>query len=693
MAEQPHPNGAVFLSYASQDAEAATRICEALRAVGVEVWLDKSELRGGDAWDAQIKKHIHDCALFIPLISAHTNARSEGYFRREWKQATRRLQDIADDVAFLVPVVIDETPEADARVPEEFLNAHWTRLPGGETPPAFAQRVRQLLGAESAPEHHAQSAATEVHARSARQEHSARPFAFRGKHRVRSVSLTIVALMLILGGGAIWYYQGASDVPAAREASPATAVIASAAPNDKSIAVLPFVNMSSDKEQEYFSDGLSEELLNLLAQVPELRVIARTSSFSFKGKQVDITEIARRLNVAHVLEGSVRKSGDTLRVTVQLVRAADSSHLWSHTYDRQMTDVFKVQDEIAAAVVSELRVKLLTAAPKAKTTDPKAYALYLRAPRPNTYGLEAIEPAISLYKQVLAIDPSYAPAWDGLAEAYYSQMDGGLTTTAQTLPLARDAINQALKTDPQYAPAYARAAVIEGAAAGHLAAAARYLEQGLALDPYNLDLIDAAVKITRRIGRLDQSLALAEYAAGRDPVSVTAHESLGWAYVLNGRLDEAVAAFRTALSLEPDADNLHESLGEVLLMKGDARAALTEMQQEPFELQRLGGLSLAYHALGQKAKSDSALEDLIRNGEKTIPYYISNVMAFRGETNRTFEWLEKAIEYRDPYVSWTAIDPKFKVLHKDPRWLPLLRRIGQAPEQLAAIKLNISVPK
>jgi hypothetical protein len=151
MPEQSLPKGAVFLSYASQDAEAAARICKALQASGVEVWFDRSELRGGDAWDSQIKKQIHDCALFLPIISAHTDARTEGYFRREWKLATRRLLDIADDAPFLVPVVIDETNDADARVPEEFLHVQWTLLPGGETPPAFAQLVRKLLGLDPGP--------------------------------------------------------------------------------------------------------------------------------------------------------------------------------------------------------------------------------------------------------------------------------------------------------------------------------------------------------------------------------------------------------------------------------------------------------------------------------------------------------------------------------------------------------------
>ena len=219
--------------------------------------------------------------------------------------------------------------------------------------------------------------------------------------------------------------------------------------------------MSADKEQEYFADGISEELLNLLAQVPELRVIARTSSFSFKGKEVDIAEIARKLNVANVLEGSVRKSGDTLRITAQLVRASDSSHLWSQTYDRQMTDVFKVQDEIAAAVVEELKIKLLGATPKAKTTDPRAYALFLKAREiSRQYTAGALEQSIALYKESLAIDPLYAPAWDGLAIVYETQVDTDLRLADEGIRLALEATTQALALDPNYAPSHASLAWI-----------------------------------------------------------------------------------------------------------------------------------------------------------------------------------------------------------------------------------------
>jgi len=513
----------------------------------------------------------------------------------------------------------------------------------------------------------------------------------RGHRRVTRIELAILTLLFLLGGGLFWRYQHAAQV--ASVASPSASIApAAVTANDNSIAVLPFVNMSSDKEQDYFSDGLSEELLNLLAQVPQLRVIARTSSFSFKGKEVDVATIAKTLNVANMLEGSVRKSGDTLRITAQLIRASDSSHLWSQTYDRPLTDVFKVQDEIAAAVVSELKIKLLAAAPKAKATDPQAYALYLRARESSRYDVKSIEQAIALYKQALAIDQSYAPAWDGLADAYYNQIDFSVIPTDQGLPLARDAINQALKNDPGYAPAYARAAMLAGALEGDLAAAAQYLEQGLALDPVNLDLIGSAVKITRRLGQLDQSIALAEYAAARDPVSVAGHENLANAYFLAGRLDEALDEFQKALALSPESGILREELGETLLLKGDAQAALAEFQQEPEDTWRLLGLSMAYQALGRKAESDASLDELIGKYAQTMSYPIAYALAYRGEADRAFEWLDKAVKYRDPALGLIAVHQMLNSLHSDPRWLPFLRKLGMAPEQLAAIKFDVKLP-
>ena len=249
----------------------------------------------------------------------------------------------------------------------------------------------------------------------------------RGKQRIRGTELVIISLLFLTGGGIFWLYdrgrEDDSERVTAQDAAPAAShQIAVPAPDAKSIAVLPFADMSPAKDQEYMSDGIAEELLNLLAKVPELKVIARTSSFAFKGKDIKVEDIARELNVAHVLEGSVRTSGTQLRITAQLIRTADSTHLWSETYDRTLDDIFAVQDEIAVAVVEELKIKLLGAAPMAQATDPKAYALFLRAREVARLLTEAsLEEAIPLYQQALKIDPAYPAACVGLAYAYSAQ--------------------------------------------------------------------------------------------------------------------------------------------------------------------------------------------------------------------------------------------------------------------------------
>jgi TolB-like protein len=406
----------VFLSYASQDAEAAARICNALRAAGIEVWFDQSELRGGDAWDRQIRKQIHDCRLFLPVISAHTEARVEGYFRREWKLAVDRTHDLSERVAFLVPIVIDDTPEAKADVPDAFRHVQWTRLRGGEATPAFISRIAGLLNREETPS--ASSAASAPAASPLRTEPK------RSRHVWLAVGLSTVIVVL----GSAYYFLGQlHNGDGQREtAGKGTASEAVSAIPEKSIAVLPFADMSEKKDQEYFSDGLSEELIDMLTKIPELRVPARTSSFYFKGKSETIVTIARALGVANVLEGSVRKAGNQLRVTAQLIRADNGYHLWSETYDRELKDVFKVQDEIAGAVVSALKVKLAAGQQAAHgTTNTEAYAQYLLARQLyfRSGDVAGFDRAISLYRGAIALDPNYAAAYAGLAMARASRAD------------------------------------------------------------------------------------------------------------------------------------------------------------------------------------------------------------------------------------------------------------------------------
>ena len=378
------PTGAVFLSYASQDAEAAQRICAALRSAGIEVWFDQSELRGGDAWDRRIRKQIHDCALFVCVISAHSDARHEGYFRREWRLAVERSGDMAEDVAFLLPVVVDSTPDATARVPDRFREVQWSRLLDGQTSPAFVARVQRLLSPAS--------------------------------------TLTSPS--------------PASGTPAAAKRAPPDQPRETA--ELKAIAVLPLANMSADPENEYFSDGITEDIINALAKVPGIQVASRTSSFAFKGKDVDLRHIGDKLGVSSVLSGSVRKVGNRIRIVAQFVSVERGYHIWSETYDRQLEDVFAIQDEIARSIAQRLRVSIEgdEAKPLVKpgTQNLEAYQLYIKG-RALLYKRGAAIPrALDSWRRAVTVDPWYALAWAGLADTYTMLGYDGFARVEDSMP-------------------------------------------------------------------------------------------------------------------------------------------------------------------------------------------------------------------------------------------------------------------
>ena len=463
---------------------------------------------------------------------------------------------------------------------------------------------------------------------------------------------------------------------------------------EKSIAVLPFVDMSSGKDQEYFSDGISEELLNLLAKIPQLQVTARTSSFAFKGKETGIPEIARTLHVAHVLEGSVRKAGNSVRITAQLIKAGTDTHLWSQTYDRKLDDIFAIQDEIAADVVKQLKVTLLGAAPKARATDPEAYALYLQAVQlGRQFTAEPFQQSDALYRKVLAIDPRYAPAWYGLARNFGNETGQGLLPGKEGFAQAREAAVRALAIDPDYAPAHAQLGWIAMYGDSDLVGAAQHLERALALDPADLRVLTTSVTLLQSLGRLDEALALEEAAVRRDPVNVTTLFNLGYHQRMAGRLDAAISSFRTVLSMSPSNGGAHCQLGIALLLKGDAKGALAEIEEETSEIYKMIGLPLAYHALGRKADSDAALAALIAKYEKDGPSNIASVYAYRGEADKAFEWLDKAVQYGDGGLGEIVTDNLFDKIHADPRWLAFLRKIGKAPEQLAKIEFKVTPPQ
>jgi TolB-like protein/tetratricopeptide (TPR) repeat protein len=655
----------VFLSYASQDAMAAQRICAALRSAGVEVWFDQSELRGGDAWDRQIRKQIHDCALFVPLISQHSQERLEGYFRLEWKLAVDRSHRMAAERSFIVPVVVDSTRERDALVPDSFRDVQWTHLLGGEASPVFVARVSALLGAPA-------PVATAVGPDSAL---VGAPSARTRNPRAVWIPLGAAVFAIILGGGWLALQHSGLHRPAPGD----TAGQSQPAVGEKSIAVLPFVDLSEKHDQEYFADGMTEEIIDLLARVPDLRVPARTSSFYFKGKSTKVSDIARELGVAQVLEGSIRRSGDKIRVTAQLVRADNGYHLWSQTYDRDLHDVFKVQDDIANAVVQALQITLMggpLSRRRGGTENLEAYQLYLRGLssmfRNTTASLAA---ARDYFDQAVKLDPGFGLAWAEQSRDAIFLTESGVLSPKEGFESARQLANRALQASPDLPEAHAMLGYVHRSLDWDWSAADTEFRQALALDPTNATALMFAGQLSYTLGRWDECDRQLRLALVRDPLLSIAIWSLGTCQYLGGRFADAEATYRRLIELEPGFAWTHMYLGKALLAAGKPEAALAAVRQEPDEESRLDFLPITLEAAGHQAEADEALKALITKfGDSS--YMIAMTYAYRDDHELGFNWLERAYQAKDVSLVEIVGEPFFKNIAKDPRYRAFLRKMN-----------------
>ncbi len=656
---------AVFLSYASEDAEATARIAQALNDAGIEVWFDRNELRGGDAWDLKIRGQIHDCALFIPVISAHTRSRSEGYFRYEWDLAEQRTHRIARDHTFILPVCTDDTPDSATDVPDSFLRSQWTRLPGGETPKSFVARVARLL--PSGPEHAAAAQGSAIAA-----ESMPDPLPVdAGSTRWRAWIWAVAALAII--GGAYFAVRR----PAPTDGVNAPVAMAPSVIPEQSIAVLPFVNMSSDKEQEYFSDGLTEQMIDLLGRLPDLRVAARTSSFYFKDRNETIANIAQQLKVAHVLEGSVRKAGTHLRITAQLIRADTGYHLWSQTYDREDKDIFAVQDDIAKEVVKVLQVKLATGTPapgSRGTSDTAAYNQYLLAQEFYRHGSqEGNLHAVAAYEKAISLDPHYAAAYAGLALAKAWVGDAAGDTTAIDRA-ARDA-DKAIALAPDDALGYAARGYLRSNWLWDWPGALSDIEKALVLDPHNSEVQRRYGLVLYVVGRTPEAIAATKKATDLDPLSGRAWVNLGFFSIQIRDYAAAEAALARALELEPASEVGLSNLGALQLVRGKAQQSLATYKKINDEAFRLAGVAMSEHSLGHKAQSQQALEELAGKHVREAAYQIAQVHAWRAESDMAFEWLDRAYRQRDGGLSGLRGDPLMASLRTDPRFNAMLRKL------------------
>jgi TolB-like protein len=664
---------AVFLSYAKQDSEAARHICAALQAAGIEVWFDQTDLRGGDVWDQQIRQQIRDCALFIPVISSRTQERLEGYFRREWRLAVDRTHDMASRMTFLVPVVIDDTTEREAEVPDEFRKVQWSHLPDGVTPPAFAQRVAALLAARSAPNRPSRTPPpAAIHAAPV-------PLPVTSPRRPWILALLAVAVIAVFASGYWGWRRGAAPAPMVQDmpSAPSPPNPATAIP-DKSVAVLPFVNMSSDKEQEYFSDGLSDELIQMLANVPDLRVPGRTSSFYFKGKNETIDTISKQLRVANLLEGSVRKAGDRLRVTADLVRADSGYHLWSATYDRESKDIFKVQDEIAAAVVSALQAKLVPTSDVASrhTSSTEAYDQYLLAKQIVTSAgsFESARLAGEALRKAIALDPNYAAAYALLA--HVDSFTADRAGNAALLQQARAEAEKAVSLAPNEADGYTARAHLRSDFSWDWAGAQADVEKALALSPADWQAQLAYEDVLAIAGRQPEAIAESRKVIAADPLSSGGWATLGLGLMAIGDLDGAEAAFQRVLQIYPESVGAQWEMVEVLLFKGRAAEALMASTRINDSVRQLMGTALAQHSLGHAQQAQQALDEMIAKYAQVEAFQIAETYAWRGEKDKAFDWLERAYRQHDAGLAALKSSVLILKLRDDPRYAALLRKMN-----------------
>jgi TolB-like protein/Flp pilus assembly protein TadD len=454
-----------------------------------------------------------------------------------------------------------------------------------------------------------------------------------------------------------------------------------------SIAVLPFEDMSPERNQGYFADGLAEELISLLTRRPALLVAARDSAFSFRGQNLPTAEIAEQLKVAHVLTGSIRRLGERVRVTAQLVDARAGYQLWSDTYDRTLDDIFAIQDEIAGEVAQQLSLQLLGAGPKVRETDTQAYTWYLQARHiGRQHTQEGLTRAAELYRSALDIDPRYLPAWNELAGVYFNMAGLAMLPRDEGYRRAREAAFKALAVDPDYAPAHDRLGWLALYQDGDFQAAAEHYRRALALEPANDAIRGNAAVLAVALGRLEEAIVLLKASAVRDPVSAISHANLANAYLLARRYPEAEQSIRNALTLSPHYAGAHYRLGRVLLAQGDLDGAREAFAAEPVEAAGLLGRALLADLAGRHDESDALLERVRADWGDLAAGSYAHVYAHRGDIDAAFEWLE--VEVRSNGVTGLLefrLDPLFDGLHDDPRWPALLDRSGFSADILARV--------
>jgi TolB-like protein/Flp pilus assembly protein TadD len=636
----------VFISYASQDAAVANSIVENLEQHGLRCWLAPRDVKPGALYADAIVAAINEAKALVLVLSG--SAVTSSHVSREVERAASKRKPM---IAFR----IDAAPLS--RALEYFLGeSQWIDVRALGMPAALA-KLTEAVGQGSGQILVADPVA------------SAKPLKRTGARAKLIVGLSIVISVGVAVALGVHFWSHSH-----KAAQSGTAV----AVTDKSIAVLPFVDMSEKHDQEYFSDGLSEELIDMLTKVPELRVPARTSSFYFKGRQATIADIARALGVAHVLEGSVRKSGNTLRVTAQLIRVDNGYHVWSETYDRKLEDIFKVQDEIASAVVTALRVHLLptqrpSAQDKLRTENLEAYNLYLQGRQSYNQGDAAgYQGAVTAFRAAAALDSHYAAAYADLALAQFWLADSTGSTAGFESALA--AAEKAIALAPGLAASYAARGFVRAVYRFDFVGAQVDLDKAVALSPRDADVLHRSAVLLAILGKLPAAIAREEQALALDPLSAEICMRFGFFLVADQQLARARPLYERALAIAPNSIRARNNLGDLELFENRPEEALAVFRKIEDEHFSSTGRARAEYSLGHAEASQRILKQLIAREDDA--YGTARVYAWRGEKNQALESLERAYAQRDPGITWIKIDPFFRSLRGDPRYNALLQKMN-----------------